>query len=540
MLNNISIKARLTAAFLTVIILFGLGIWTALRGVLVSSDQFDSFFAENYVRQTAYQNMFSEGLLSGIALRNLVLNPKLIKPYVVTPKAIEHFDKAYQNAVRLAKGDPEILAQLKTIENFWQKSRAAKLKTLELMKDNKVDDAKKMLVTQEHPNWRKVRIAVQKLAMAEEAHAKQLRASLLKDKNATIRNTTILTLLALLLGGAIALLIVRNIRNAFKSVIDSLDDIASGEGDLTQRLDEHGRNEVAVMGRAFNQFVDKIQTLIRQIADTANQLNSAAGTMTDNSTQTKFSMNQQESKVEQVATAMNEMTATVQEVARHAAEASGAAQAADSEAVAGSEIVKDVANAINDLAAEVRESAGTISSLEHSTEQIGTVLDVIRGVAEQTNLLALNAAIEAARAGEHGRGFAVVADEVRTLASRTQQSTQEIQTMIEQLQEGAKSAVRAMDQSQDKTTRVAEEANRAGAALNTITEAVSRIADMNTQIATAAEEQSAVSEDINQNVVSINTLAQQAATSAEHTAAQSQDLERVAASLQNSISVFKI
>jgi len=540
MLNNISIKTRLTAAFLTVIILFGLGIWTALRGVLASSDQFDSFFAENYVRQTAYQNMFSEGLLSGIALRNLVLNPTLTKPYKVTPQAIERFDAAYQNAVRLAKGDAEILEQLKTIENFWQQSRAAKLKTLELMKDNKIEEAKVMLVTQEHPNWRKVRIAVQKLAMAEEARAKQLRASLLKDKDATIRNTTILTLLALVLGGAIALLIVRNIRNAFQSVIESLDDIASGDGDLTQRLGEHGRNEVAAMGRAFNQFVDKIQTLIRQIADTANQLNSAAGTMTENSTQTKFSMNQQESKVEQVATAMNEMTATVQEVARHAAEASGAAQAADSEAVAGSEIVRQVVSAINDLAGEVRESAGTITSLEQSTAQIGTVLDVIRGVAEQTNLLALNAAIEAARAGEHGRGFAVVADEVRTLASRTQQSTQEIQTMIEKLQDGAKSAVRAMDQSQDKTTRVVEEANRAGAALNTITEAVSRIADMNTQIATAAEEQSAVSEDINQNVVSISTLAQQAATSAEHTAAQSQDLERVADALQQSISAFKI
>ena len=540
MFKKISIKARLTAAFLTVITLFGLGTWTALRGVLVSSDHFDSFFAENYVRQTAYQNMFSEGLLSGIALRNLVLNPTLKKPYSVTPKAIARFDAAYQNAVKLAKADPEILEQLKQIDNFWQKSRAAKLKALELMKANKVDDAKQLLVTEEHPNWRKVRIAVQKLAMAEETRAKQLRAALLQDKDATIRNTTILSLLALLLGGAVALLIVGNIRNAFQRIIDSLNDIASGGGDLTQRLDDSGRDEVAAMGRAFNQFVGKIQNLIRQIADTGNQLTQSAGNMTEHSTETKYSMNQQESKVEQVATAMNEMTATVQEVARHAAEASNAAQAADSEAVAGSQIVKQVVHAINDLATEVRESAGTIASLEQSTEQIGTVLDVIRGIAEQTNLLALNAAIEAARAGEHGRGFAVVADEVRTLASRTQQSTQEIHSMIEKLQEGSKSAVQAMDHSQEKTARVVEEANRAGDALNTITEAVSRIADMNTQIATAAEEQSAVSEDINQNVVSISTLAQQAAASAEHTASLSQDLEHVADALQQSISVFKV
>jgi methyl-accepting chemotaxis protein len=540
MFRNFSITARLTAAFLTVIILLGLGTWSALRGVLISSDQFDRFFEENYVRQTAYQNMFSAGLLSGIALRNLVLNPELKAPYEVAPKAIARFDEAYQNAVKLAHDDPEILEQLKAIQTNWEKNRAAKLKTLDLMKENKVDDAKTLLLKEEQPSWKQVRIAVQKLAVAEEARAKQLRKTMLEDKGATLRNTTILTLLALLLGGTVALLIVRNIRNAFRSVIDSLEDIASGDGDLTQRLDEHGKDEVAAMGRAFNHFVSKIQTLIRQIADTGNRLTHAAGNMTENSTQTKSSMNQQESKVEQVATAMNEMTATVQEVARHAAEASNAAQAADSEAVAGSQIVKQVVHAINDLASEVRESASTIASLEQSTEQIGTVLDVIRGVAEQTNLLALNAAIEAARAGEHGRGFAVVADEVRTLASRTQQSTQEIQKMIEKLQTGAKSAVLAMDQSQDKTARVVDEANRAGAALTTITEAVSRIADMNTQIATAAEEQSAVSEDINQNVVSISSLAQQAAASAEHTAAQSQDLERVADTLQHAISAFKV
>lgn len=540
MLKNISITARLTGAFLIVIVLFGLGIWTALRGVMVSSDQFDSFFEENYVRQTAYQNMFSSGLLSGIALRNLVLNPALKGPYEVTPKAIARFDTSYQNAVKVAHGDPEILEQLKTIETYWEKSRAAKLKTLELMKENKVDEAKELLVTEEHPNWQKVRIAVQKLAQGEEARARHLRESLLQDKDATIRNTTILTVLALLLGGAVALMIIRNIRNAFRHVIDSLNDIASGDGDLTQRLDEHGKDEVAAMGRAFNQFAGKIQSLVRHIADTGSQLTRAAGNMTENSTETKYSMNQQESKVEQVATAMNEMTATVQEVARHAAEASSAAQAADSEAVAGSRLVRQVVDAINDLATEVRESADAITSLEQSTEQIGTVLDVIRGIAEQTNLLALNAAIEAARAGEHGRGFAVVADEVRTLASRTQQSTQEIQKMIEKLQEGSKSAVQAMDQSQDKTAHVVEEANRAGAALNTITEAVSRIADMNTQIATAAEEQSAVSEDINKNVVSISTLAQQAAASAEHTAALSQDLQRVADTLHQSISVFQV
>ena len=540
MMKQLSMKAKLTAAFLIVFVLFGTAIALAVQGVMSTSQRFDDFFTTSQVRYTAYQKMYSDGLLSGIALRNLVLRPELKKPFEVVPAAIKRFDDAYQTALAASEGNPETLAELETIAAQWEQNKGSKLAVLERMRAGDIEGAKELLVTVEHPTWQKIRIAMQNLTNAEEQNTLALRAQMMEEKEAVLRNTLGLTLLAIVLGALVAFVVIRALKRAFCHVIESLTDIASGEGDLTRRLDEAGRDEVAELGRAFNRFVVKIQALVKQVAETGEQLMAEAQAMTDMSVDTKLNMNQQESKLDLVATAMNEMTATVQEVARNASEASSGAQEADKEANAGNRMVDEVVAAINDLAREVRESARTIGSVENDAEQIGTVLDVIRGIAEQTNLLALNAAIEAARAGEQGRGFAVVADEVRTLASRTQESTREIQEMIERLQGGAKGAVEVMRHSEQKTDDVVERAGRAGEALKRITRAVSSIAEMNTQIATAAEEQSAVSEDINENVVSIHTLATQAAESAEQTSNRSQALQRVAEDLQRMIGAFRV
>jgi len=540
MMKQLSMKAKLTAAFLIVFVLFGTAIALAVQGVMKTSQRFDDFFTTSQVRYTAYQKMYSDGLLSGIALRNLVLRPELKKPFEVVPAAIKRFDDAYQTALAASEGNPETLAELETISAQWEQNKGSKLAVLERMRAGDIEGAKELLVTVEHPTWQKIRIAMQNLTNAEEQNTLALRAQMMEEKETVLRNTLGLTVLAIVLGALVAFVVIRALKRAFCHVIESLTDIASGEGDLTRRLDEAGRDEVAELGRAFNRFVIKIQALVKQVAETGEQLMAESQAMTDMSVDTKLNMNQQESKLDLVATAMNEMTATVQEVARNASEASSGAQEADKEAGAGNRMVDEVVAAINDLAHEVRESARTIGSVENNAEQIGTVLDVIRGIAEQTNLLALNAAIEAARAGEQGRGFAVVADEVRTLASRTQESTREIQEMIERLQGGARGAVEVMRHSEQKTDDVVERAGRAGEALKRITRAVSSIAEMNTQIATAAEEQSAVSEDINENVVSIHTLATQAAESAEQTSNRSQALQRVAEDLQRTIGAFRV
>lgn len=540
MFGKLNIKTKLMGAFTIVLTLFTIAIWVAIGGVMSTGDKFETFLQDSLVKQTAYQNMFADGLLSGVALRNLVMKPQLKKPYEVVPDAIARFDKAYQTALKLASKDRETVDTLQTIDQEWQQARAAKLQVLELMKSGDREKATEVLTQTEHPHWQKVRIAVQNLVNTEQGKTRELRQAMLQEKESTVQTTLVLAAIAIITGIVITILMVNGIRQAFQRIINSLNDIASGHGDLTQRLDDSGSDEVAALSGAFNRFVEKIQSLVRQVAETASSLIRDAQSMSELSVDTKLNVNQQETKIEQVATAMNQMTATVQEVARNAAEASEAAQAADQEASDGHRVVTEVVSAINDLAQEVQNTSKTIHTVESNAKQIGTVLDVIRGIAEQTNLLALNAAIEAARAGEQGRGFAVVADEVRTLASRTQKSTQEIQAMIQRLQEGAKAAVSAMDSGQQKTHSTVEKAGLAGNALTAITHAVSKIADMNSQIATAAEEQSATAEDINRNVTSINTLAIQAAEGAEHTASSCQDLERQASTLHKMIGMFKI
>lgn len=540
MLGNLSIKSKLASSFIIIFILFSLGLWIALQGITKNSDSFDDFFNRNYIRQTAYQTMFADGLLSGVALRNLLLKPHLTKPFKVVPKAIQRFDAAYQNALIASHSDPDIIKALGVIDSHWQKSRSAKLQVLELMKAGDQADATEMLTKQEHPPWQKVRIEVQKLVLAEEQKIKDLRQIMMKEKTTTIRNTLLMTGFTIIIGSLIALYMTMSIKLVFDRVINSLHDIADGGGNLTQRLESSGSNELSLLGNAFNQFVQTIQLLVQKVATTNIQLIESAQHMTTQSVGTKLNMNQQDSKIEQVATAINEMTSTVQEVARNAAQASEAAHAADEQAADGNRIVAEVTMSINDLASEIKNTATQIKTLEENSEQMRAVIDVIKGIAEQTNLLALNAAIEAARAGEHGRGFAVVADEVRTLASRTQESTQEIQNMIEGLQNGAKGAVLAMEQGQVKTTMTVDKAGEASHALSAITLSVSKIADMNSQIATAAEEQTSVTEEINVNVVSISTLAEKAAQDAEETASSSQELEQLANELQATIQHFKV
>jgi methyl-accepting chemotaxis protein len=309
-------------------------------------------------------------------------------------------------------------------------------------------------------------------------------------------------------------------------------------GDLTVRCDYTAHDELGQIGDAFNRMADIFQTVIRELSSTTVQLAAAAEQTSTITAHTSDRVRQQETDTERVAAAIEEMNTSVHAVAQTAAEADAAAAEADAKSDEGRDVAAQALAATHDLAHEVQNTAEVVAQLRKDSENIGSVLDVIRGIAEQTNLLALNAAIEAARAGEQGRGFAVVADEVRTLAGRTQESTQEIQRMIEDLQQGAKQTSQAMSQGQEKAAHSLDRVEHADRALEEISRSVARILALNTQIATAAEQQGAVTEEINRNVVAIRDASTDAVNGAEQTADASTQQAQLAANLQSMAARF--
>ena len=324
------------------------------------------------------------------------------------------------------------------------------------------------------------------------------------------------------------------------TAVTAMKDISEGEGDLTLRLDVSGTDEIGQLASSFNGFITKMQDVIREVTSSTSQLSAAAEEMSMITGETRNGVQRQQSETALVATAINEMSSTVHEVAQNAESAASGASQADNQTEQGKQIVSSTVSSITALAAEVETAATVINQLEKDSESIGSVLEVIRGIAEQTNLLALNAAIEAARAGEQGRGFAVVADEVRSLASRTQESTQEIQEMIERLQKGSRDAVTAMEAGQEQAQQTVEQASQAETALNEISIAVAQINEMNAHIAEASRQQGEVAEEINKNIVNITQVADDSANGADQLSTASQEMANLAVNLESQVAHFKI
>ena len=331
----------------------------------------------------------------------------------------------------------------------------------------------------------------------------------------------------------------RSISRPLQKTAQAMNDIAEGDGDLTARLEVHSRDEVGQLAQAFNAFTARIHELVDRVGGAVDRLASTAQQTSQVAERTDQGVQQQKSQTDQVATAMNEMATTVQEVSRNASQAAEAATEADGEAHSGRQVVGDSMEAIRKLADEVNSSAEVMQRLEQDSESIGSVLNVIRDIAEQTNLLALNAAIEAARAGEAGRGFAVVADEVRTLATRTHDSTQEIRETVEKLQTAAREAAGSMQETREGANNTVAKAGEAEASLGRITESVSRINGMNEQIASSADEQTSVAEDINRNVTEIATIADGSSDDASQLTASAEELGRLVNELKELVGHFR-
>lgn len=312
------------------------------------------------------------------------------------------------------------------------------------------------------------------------------------------------------------------------------------EGDLSTNLDAQNGGEFGVLSQSFAKMVMRLRDVVTNVVNSSNQLGVSAEQLTNTTRITLENIRQQELHTSEVATAITEMAATVQEVAHHSAQTAEAAQKADSSAASGRVVVEQMVVTIQQLHDDIGKAAEVIQALAADTSSIGGILDVIRSIADQTNLLALNAAIEAARAGEQGRGFAVVADEVRNLAKRTQDSTQEIQDMILRLQEGAKQAVTVMDQSRSQAEAGSRQADNAGHALEDITHANRVISDMAVQIASAAEEQAVVAHDISQRIEQIRELASHNATGSDQVSSASEGVARLAEGLNVQVRHFSL
>ncbi|WP_422640886.1 methyl-accepting chemotaxis protein [Vibrio aestuarianus] len=349
---------------------------------------------------------------------------------------------------------------------------------------------------------------------------------------------TILVSIAVLTIIGLSVLIVRRISLASQQLGKSSDLIS--KGDLTQRIQLTGQDEFAHIAQYVNRIVASFQHVVQTNKDSTTQLALAAEESSAVAVQTKQNVIDQQTQTQLVATAIHEFTATVNEVAQSASNAASASEQAERAAEQGQSIVQETITMISNLSQEMQESVVGMQRLARETEEIGSVVDVIQGISEQTNLLALNAAIEAARAGEQGRGFAVVADEVRTLASRTQKSTEEIQQTIQRLQQGSRESTTRLESGADNARLAVDKAQLAGESLTQITAAVDQINAMNAQIATAAEQQSLVTEDINQNITIISDIANQTASGAEQSSQATLELARLAETLKAETETYRV
>lgn len=351
--------------------------------------------------------------------------------------------------------------------------------------------------------------------------------------------TTLLVVGALLMCAAV-FFIPLLVTIPLKQISERIRNISVGDGDLTIRIDIARKDELGELAGHVNRFMETLQGLIREIGSNTDEVSNAAESLLEVSSKSQHVADEQSQAITQVVTAVNELTMAIQEVARNTNQTAQSTKDANVITDQGQGLIRLAVSRVQELSTNVSQTASTMEKLQDDAKNVTSVIDVIRGVAEQTNLLALNAAIEAARAGEQGRGFAVVADEVRTLASRTQQSTQDIQGMLGQLQGGVQKAVEAMNASASMTSEAVSSASDAGTSLTGIASAVQQINNMALQIATAAEEQSSVTAEIDRNLVEINELAMSNSDGATRTAQESQRLSQLSSQLRTLLRQFRV
>jgi methyl-accepting chemotaxis protein len=517
-------------------LLFLSALWLAFDGTQSISQQFDSFIDHDLNRLGALQSMQANGSQVVIAAAKKVMVPSLKPPLKVANKAAKQFDDALRTAAS-SYGSEQADAIMK-ITSLWNRIRPDAVQVIQLA-EKQNDEAKALFNSKLQKDWGQVRKTLGPLIEDELTQVQAIRAEIREKVESIIWTSGVTGAVALIIGLLINFGIGSRVACLVRNTAASLMEIGQGGGDLTRRLDETGAQEARDLAHGFNSFVGKIQSLVKEVDSSTQEMADISTSLSGIASKVKDSANEQNNSIVQVASAITEMTATVRSVSENAQHASEAANEAESQVNEGSRCVATTSEAIRSLTNDVERSASTMNALKAETEKVGTVLTVIGEIADQTNLLALNAAIEAARAGEQGRGFAVVADEVRTLAARTQESTQEINAIIESLQTQASSAVDAMMMSKDKAHKTVEEAAHTDTALKAISSSVSEIREMNNEIARAAEQQEIASSEIERSASELSSLADQSQDTAQSAAQTSSKLAAVGEHVVQLMSRFK-
>ncbi|ROM77623.1 methyl-accepting chemotaxis protein [Pseudomonas brassicacearum] len=407
-----------------------------------------------------------------------------------------------------------------------------------LSRNNQVDELRALLNTELLSNSDAINAAIGRLVEINNQQAEDLNQDAVQQYSSAFNWVVTLLVIATGLTLLFAWLLTNSITKPIANALDAAEEIA--KGNLTRPITVDGSDEAGRLLRAMSTMQEKLRDTLQRISGSATQLASAAEELNSVTDESARGLTQQNNEIEQAATAVNEMTSAVEEVARNAVSTSEASRNATTSAGDGRDLVQETVSAIERMSADVQGTAALIGNLANESRDIGKVLDVIRGLADQTNLLALNAAIEAARAGEAGRGFAVVADEVRALAHRTQQSTSEIERMIGSIQSGTEHAVDSMRNSTERAESTLNIARGAGMSLDTINTAIVEINERNLVIASAAEEQAQVAREVDRNLVNIRDLSVQSATGANQTSAASAELSRLAVDLNNMVGRFSL
>lgn len=521
-------------------ILLLVAIIVSYLGAKGTNDRFDLFTDKYSALALTVSEMYTQGFQTEQALRNVILNPSDEKALANYKKASDEFLDLQKKASGIANGVKEYAKQLDKLPPMWQENSAIKEEIIKLAREGKQPEAVEMMIKKETPKWREVKVVINEMQSTLKKDMKTEHDALNEYTDRSFAKTMTILVVALLVINLLLIIFWRIMQSSFNEMVDRLRDIASGEGDLSKRLEVKGKDELAQAAHWLNEFIEKISHTIASVVGTTSTLASATFELNNTADQMATSAEEVAAQAGTVATASEEMAATSNDIASNCHLAAQSAQQAVNTTQKGFDVVKYTVDGIRNRGERTKENAQAISSLGERSDQIGAIVATIEDIADQTNLLALNAAIEAARAGEQGRGFAVVADEVRALAERTTRATKEIGEMIKAIQNETKQAIVSMEEGVKGTEKGATEANQLETALQEIMEQVNSVTMQISQIATAAEEQTATTNEITNNIHRISEIIEGTSKGAHDTATASSSLSDMGETLRQLVSQFKL